>query len=146
MSNPVRAYFDTIVGQGPVEGLTNFSGWLRASIVAIDDESLTLALEVREDMCSPAGSMHGGVMAAVLDEVIGMLMAAQGAETHFVSLNLTVDFLRPAFAGQRIKARSQLIRKGRTAAHFIASITGADGKEVARCTQNMVTTGITIKH
>jgi len=74
--------------------------------------------------------------------VIGMTVAAMGNDTHFVSLNMTVDLLRSARAGDRVRATGQVIRKGRTAIHLIGKLTDASGKELSRSTQNMVTTGM----
>jgi acyl-coenzyme A thioesterase PaaI-like protein len=58
---------------------------------------------------------------------------------------MTTDYLRAARAGERVTAISRVIRKGRTAIHLIAQLTNADGKELSRATQNMVSIGAPMK-
>jgi acyl-coenzyme A thioesterase 13 len=146
MDNPIKEHFRSILGKGPVDGLPGFSGWLRAELIDMTDDTMTIAVAVREDMCNPAGSLHGGVQAAILDEVMGMMTATLGLDHHFVALNITVDFQRPAFAGQVLHARAEVVRKGRSVVYLNSSLLAPDGKLVARCTQNMVSSGISLKH
>lgn len=139
--NPIRQHFKAQIGKDVAATPPGFSEWLQLKIIEVLDDSLTVELEVRAEMCNPAGTLHGGIHSAILDEVIGMTVAAMGNETHFVSLNMTTDYLRAARAGERVQAKSQVIRKGRTAVHIIAQLTNAEGKELSRATQNMVSIG-----
>lgn len=117
---------------------TGFTAWLQGTIRKVDDGSIALEVTVRPEMCNPIGTLHGGIHAAIMDEVIGMTVAAMGNESHFVSLNMTTDIFRPARAGETVTATSQVVKIGRKAIHIIASLHGADGKELSRSTQNMM--------
>jgi uncharacterized protein (TIGR00369 family) len=114
-------------------------------MIEVLDDSITIEVTVRPEMCNPVGTLHGGIHSAILDEVIGMTVAAMGNDTHFVSLNMTTDYLRAARAGERVRATSKVIRKGRTAIHLIGQLTNSDGKELSRATQNMVSIGSPMK-
>jgi len=139
--NGIRAFFESMVDR-PITGhVQGFSAWLGGIIREVGDDTLTLEVTVRPDMCNPVGTLHGGVHAAILDEVIGMTVAAMGNETHFVTLNFTTDIFRTAKAGDVVRARAEVIKKGRKAIHVIAGLKGADGKELSRCTQNMMSVG-----
>jgi len=122
-----------------------FSEWLQFKMIEVEDDSIIVEVVVRPEMCNPAGTLHGGIHSAILDEVIGMTVAAMGNDTHFVSLNMTTDYLRAARAGEVIRATSQVIRKGRTAIHLIGQLTNAESKELSRATQNMVSVGKPMK-
>lgn len=139
--NPIREHFKAQIGKDVANTPQGFSEWLQPRMIEVLEDSITIEVKVRPEMCNPVGTLHGGIHSAILDEVIGMTVAAMGNDTHFVSLNMTTDYLRAARAGEVIRATSQVIRKGRTAIHLIGQITNAEGKELSRATQNMVTTG-----
>lgn len=139
--NPIREHFKAQIGKDVANTPQGFSEWLQPKMIEVLEDSITIEVKVRPEMCNPVGTLHGGIHSAILDEVIGMTVAAMGNDTHFVSLNMTTDYLRAARAGELIRATSQVIRKGRTAIHLIGQITNAEGKELSRATQNMVTIG-----
>jgi len=139
--NAIRTFFESKIDVPIGDDVPGFSGWLRGTIRKVEDNSMTLEVVIRPDMCNPAGTLHGGVHMAILDEVIGMTVAAMGNETHFVTLNMTSDILRSAVAGEVVTAVSQVVKPGRKAIHIIGSLTNAQGKELCRCTQNMVSIG-----
>jgi len=138
--SPIRIHFETFIDRPFTEGTTGFTAWLGGTIRKVDDGTITLEVTIRPEMCNPVGTLHGGIHAAILDEVIGMTAAAMGNETHFVTLGMTTDIFRPAMAGEVVTAVSQVIKTGRKAIHIIGSLTNAQGKELSRCTQNMVST------
>ena len=143
--NPIREHFKSQIGKDVAATPPGFSEWLQPKMIDVQDDSITIEVKVRQEMCNPAGTLHGGIHSAILDEVIGMTVAAMGNETHFVSLNMTTDYLRAARAGEAIRATSKVIRKGRTAIHLIGQITNEEGKELSRATQNMVSVGKPMK-
>lgn len=141
VDNTIKEHFKAQVGKEVATTPPGFSEWLKPKMIEVLDDSITIEVKVRQEMCNPVGTLHGGIHSAILDEVIGMTVAAMGNDTHFVSLNMTTDYLRAARAGDKIRATSKVIRKGRTTIHLIGQITNAEGKELSRATQNMVSTG-----
>ena len=139
--NSIRTYFESKINQPIGPEVPGVSGWLRGMIRKVDDNTISLEVTIRPEMCNPAGTLHGGIHMAILDEVIGMTVAAMGNETHFVTLNMTSDLLRSAVAGEVVTAVSQAVKPGRKAIHIIGSLYNAQGKELSRCTQNMVSVG-----
>lgn len=143
--NPIRQHFKTQIGQETALLPPGFSQWLQPKFIEVEEESITIEVEVRPEMSNPDGTLHGGIQAAILDEVIGMTVAAMGNDSHFVSMNMTTDFLRAAKAGDKLQAKSEVIKRGRTVIHVIAQLTNSEGKEISRATQNMVTVGRPMK-
>lgn len=139
--SPIREHFRAQIGKGVASTPPGFSEWQQPKMISVEEDSLVVEFVVRPEMCNPVGTLHGGIHSAILDEVIGMTVAAMGNDTHFVSLNMTTDYLRAARAGEVVRATSQVIRKGRTAIHLIGQLTNAEGKELSRATQNMVSIG-----
>src|SRR5262245_45711061 len=72
---PTFDVFDERIAQGlikaPLTGLTKF---LNAQITTITPGKLTASLDVRDDLLTPFGSLHGGVMAALIDHVLGCVL------------------------------------------------------------------------
>jgi uncharacterized protein (TIGR00369 family) len=143
--NPIQGHFKSQIGKEVAVTPPGFSEWLQIKIIEVLDDSITIGVRVRPEMCNPVGTLHGGIHSAILDEVIGMTVAAMGNDTHFVSLNMTSDYLRAVRGGESITATSKVIRKGRTAIHLIAQLRNTDGQELSRATQNMVSLGAPMK-
>jgi acyl-CoA thioesterase len=95
-------------------------------------------LEHREDLTQPAGIMHGGVIASVIDSGIAhaLLLTERFQELRedggaLVSVDLRVKYLRPVSEGT-ITCESTVLRLGRQVIHAEAIVTNAEGKEVAQ--------------
>lgn len=139
--NHIRSHFEGLVGQPLATHGTGLTAWLGGTIRHVGDGTITLEVTIRPEMCNPVGTLHGGMHAAILDEVIGMTAAAMGNETHFVTMGYTTDILRPAVAGEVVTAVAQVVKPGRKAIHLTAVLYNAQGKELSRCSQNMVSVG-----
>lgn len=92
----------------------------------------------RHDLTQPAGIMHGGIIAALIDtgiahaltatEMFQELFAAGGS---IVSVDLRVKYLRPVSEGA-ITCESKIPRLGRHIIHGESIVANDEGKEVAR--------------
>lgn len=105
---------------------------LDSRIDAVDAAAGTLSAsyEAPANFRNPAGTVQGGMLSAMLDDltaslVDATLMAGQGVAT----LNLNVSFLRPAQVGA-LKGEARLLRRGRDVCHVMGTLL-QDGKEVA---------------
>jgi 1,4-dihydroxy-2-naphthoyl-CoA hydrolase len=56
------------------DSVTGLPKYLGARITQITAGRLTATLEVRDELITPLGSLHGGVMAALVDHVLGCVM------------------------------------------------------------------------
>jgi len=92
--------------------------------------SLRARYQGRDDFRNPAGTVQGGMLSAMLDDVTASLVdatliAGQGVAT----LSLQVSFLRPANVGI-IQAEATMLRRGRDVCHVMGTLR-QDGKDVA---------------
>lgn len=78
-------------------------------------------------MTNPAGMIHGGMIAAIHDEVIGLTNACLGNAPFFVTTDLSAKFLLPAMGGEIITAESKIIKEGRTVVFAESCIYNAAG-------------------
>ncbi|QIS12388.1 PaaI family thioesterase [Nocardia arthritidis] len=93
-------------------------------------QSLTATVTVSEEFGNVVGMLQGGLLSAMLDDVIGALsfLTARGLTT---SLELTTHFLRPVRLGERLRLTAVVRKAGRTAIYVSAEAHNADGKLVA---------------
>jgi acyl-CoA thioesterase len=92
----------------------------------------------RHDLNQPAGVMHGGVIASLIDSGIAhaLLLTERFQELSedggaLISVDLRVKYLRPVSEGA-IECESTILRLGRQIIHAESVVTNAEGKEVAR--------------
>lgn len=92
----------------------------------------------RPDLAQPAGIMHGGVIASMIDSGIAhaLLLTERFQELRdqggaLVSIDLRVKYLRPVSDGEII-CESKVLRLGKQIIHAESVVTNSEGKEVAR--------------
>jgi uncharacterized protein (TIGR00369 family) len=114
-----------------------FGAWLNGTLIAAESGTLTVEFVVRDEQTNPGGLMHGGIAAAIMDEVMGMTLFTLNKETFYVAVNLNVDFLRPGRKGEKLTAISETIRDGRTMTHCECKIYNSENKLIAKATTNL---------
>jgi len=123
------------------QGPSHMAGWLGGKLVAVQGHSMTVEFVVRLDMTNPMGTLHGGAVAAIMDDTVGMMVFSLGREFAYTSVNLNCDFLNTARIGDTLTAHAQVIRAGRNVIHCECRVMHPDGKVVAKCATNMIQTG-----
>ncbi|RPH45961.1 MAG: PaaI family thioesterase [Burkholderiales bacterium] len=82
---------------------------------------------------NPAGTVQGGMLAAMLDDVTASLATATATQDErCATLDLHTSFLRPAKVGP-IRASARVVRRGREIVH-VAGELSQDGRPVATAT------------
>lgn len=87
---------------------------------------------------NPAGTVHGGWTAAVMDSAMGCAVHStlQPGE-RFTTVEMKVSYLRPILAGKTGPMRCEgfILNRGRTLALSEAKLFGADGRLYAHATE-----------
>lgn len=120
--------------------LTPTGKQLDGTLIAADESGVALAFVVRDEMVNPAGTLHGGWMALMLDETIGMSTIVVSNGRFHATVNLAIDFLAPARVGETVTVRATIQRRGRRLTNVQGEITDSQGTLVARATSNLITT------
>lgn len=141
-SNPIREYFKSMIGKEPPDTAPAFSKWINGKITALDENSIEVEFLARDEFCNPLGSLHGGVQAAIMDEVTGMIVAAMDNEHLFVSVNLSVDFISNIRLGDSFKCRAEVIKKGKKIVNVCSQITDMKGRILSKASANMAATNL----
>jgi acyl-coenzyme A thioesterase 13 len=116
--------------------------WLQFTLEKIEKGGAEISLTVRPEMTNPYGNIHGGMMALVMDEVIGWAVVSLDTENHYTSLNLNVDFLYAIHEGERLIARSQVIRAGKKIIHVDCTVLDSKGNLLGKASSNLIVTGM----
>jgi acyl-coenzyme A thioesterase 13 len=115
-----------------------FGRWLNGKLLEVSVGLLKVSFEVREEFTNPAGIMHGGVLAGMMDEIIGMTGYTLNNEGLFVAASLNVDFLRPSNVGDTLLVSANVVRAGKTMLHIVSEIHNSEGKLIAKASTNLV--------
>jgi len=140
--NPRFDYFRSQIGQSMAQSISGVGRWLNGTLRIVEAERMVADYLIRDDMVNPVSVLHGGAASAILDDLCGMLVFALGREYGYTSVNLNMDFLNPARQGETLTAEARLIRAGRNIIHVEGRLTNAEGKLIAKCSTNLVQTGL----
>ncbi|MFM2401148.1 MAG: hypothetical protein RI950_665 [Bacteroidota bacterium] len=102
--------------------------WLDGTLVKAEAGKLTAEFVVRPDFLNHAGVIHGGVISAMLDEMMGMTLITAKIDHLYVTINLYIDFLYGAKANEKITVTTEIQRVGKKIANIEAKLHNADGK------------------
>ena len=137
--NPIVQVFRASIGK-KLEGAPPFTQWLDGRIISCDPGEMEMAFEVRPEMANPTGLLHGGMQAAIMDDLIGMTSATLGEEGFMLSIDLHVNFLGRIPVGRTVKARAKILRSGKRITHAVCEILDEQGNIVARGDSNLLKT------
>lgn len=100
------------------------------------EEGSTLAeLDCREEFINYGGVVHGGVITALADSAMGSSLATLMPDgTRQVSFDLKLTIISAAQVGETLQARGRVIHAGRRTGVCEATVTGPDGRLVAKAT------------
>src|SRR4051812_10367217 len=87
-----------------------------------------LEVVVRPEHLRDVGILHGGMSATLLDSVMGMSAASVAPAGHYVvTVQLNMNFIRPAWEGEHLVAAGEVTHSGRQTAVARAEIRTAGG-------------------
>ena len=102
----------------------------------LEDGQLTAEFFPREEHQGWPGVIHGGVVAALLYEVLENLSYYLGLFT--MTRSMETRYRRPAAPGNKIVARSRLVDRSGRILNVSATLTGEEGELLAEGTATLV--------
>jgi uncharacterized protein (TIGR00369 family) len=99
--------------------------------LSFDAETCVLCLEIEDFMFNSAGTLHGGVIAFVLDSAAGSLFKRVHGAGY--TLESKVQYLRTLGRG-RATCKARFLKRGRLVSFVEAILSSADGKPAAIAT------------
>ena len=99
-------------------------------------QQLEICYTALESFTNPRGTIEGGMICAMLDDVMGLFAFLANGKKPATTINLTMDFLRPCQVGQ-VHTKCRFIKQGKSILN-IESEAWQNNKMVARSTANFM--------
>jgi 1,4-dihydroxy-2-naphthoyl-CoA hydrolase len=113
---------------------------LGITITRADNELVEGTLQVKEELCTLGGTLHGGAIMTLADSlgaVAAFLNLPEGA-TGTTTIESKTNFLRAAATGTTVTGRTKAVNVGRRLSVWTTSISGDVGKPIAVVTQTQL--------
>lgn len=76
-----------------------------------DGEGWAYAIRLRDEHLNPAGAVHGGTLAALMDHALSAIAWSHTDKTPCVTIQLNTSFLGPSRSGQLLVAQGRVDRE-----------------------------------
>lgn len=130
-------------GQKFLTSPSPFMHWLNPTVISAEKGQVILQYTVRQEMTNPIRTLHGGVTAAIIDDIIGLTLYTFNEEFFYTTLNNVIDYFSPAYAGDIILAETLVIKKGRQIVNLQCEIWNENHTRlIARGSSNLLKTNI----
>lgn len=115
-----------------------FTNWLSPVVKEASYGSLTFEYTIRKEMTNPVGILHGGVVAGIVDDLMGATIFSM-EKGNYVTMNLNVNYFNSAKTGDIIQAKSQMIKEGQKVIYMECEIYHPEtGKVIAKANSNLI--------
>ena len=123
--------------QARMQGL--FPELLGMRLISVERDLLVGELDVRRELCTAPGLLHGGAIMAFAD-TLGALatMANLADESGTTTIESKTNFFRGGREGATVRGETRPLHRGRRTQVWQTTITDAEGKLVAQVTQTQL--------
>jgi 1,4-dihydroxy-2-naphthoyl-CoA hydrolase len=128
---------DIVAMQALLEPL--LPGLMGVRLIELTPEKVVAEMEVRPDLCTAGGILHGGAYMAFADTLgaVGTIVnLPAGAST--TTTDSSTKFIAGAKVGTTVRGESIALHRGRTTMVWQTSITSADGRLCAVVSQTQL--------
>lgn len=139
----------------PLEQIQSFTGkeftqspspfmrWLNPIIVSAESGKMEFSYHIRPEWLNPVGNLHGGVTAAIIDDIIGATMISLNESNFYVTINNAIDYFSSLKADETIIAKTSIIKRGRQFINAECEIWNSDkSRLIAKGSSNLFKTEI----
>lgn len=106
----------------------------RWKTVLMQDGHAEMSWTPTPDMANPFGSVHGGIIATVIDEVTGAAVTSSIESGSAPTVSMNVEYLHAIPIGGTYRVIGEIVRMGRAMAIADGRILNEEGKVLARGT------------
>ena len=116
-----------------------FPGLMGVTLVEVSPERVIAEMEVRSDLCTTGGILHGGASMAFADTLgaIGTLVNLPPGCTT-TTTDSSTKFIAPAKVGSKVRGECVALHRGRTTMVWQTSVRGVNGRLCAVVTQTQL--------
>ena len=108
-----------------------FARLMGMRLVELRPGEAVIKIEMRDDLRQPAGVLHGGVTATLIDTAMAFAVITRLDEGERTStVDLTVHYLRPHFEGT-FTCTAKVVRGGKRIFTVSADVVNEEGEQIA---------------
>lgn len=144
MSNPIVDYLKEQVNKPITKSVSPSSLWLRGTLLEIEEGIAVIGYKIREEMTNPLGTIQGGVMAALIDDTMGLAFYSLFQQNMFTTTNLNVNYLFGAKKGEEVKVEAKVVRIGKKIANVECKVYNDKKDIICTATSNLVVTSVKV--
>jgi len=116
-----------------------FAGLMGMRVTEVGAERVVASLDVRADLCTTGGVLHGGAMMAFADTLgAAGTFANLPAGKRTTTIESSTKFIAAARAGTTVTGECVALHRGRTTMVWQTSVRTAEGKLAAVVTQTQL--------
>ena len=140
--NPLEI-MKTFIGKEFSASPSPFMRWLNPVVKSVEAGALEFEYQIRPEWLNPIGNLHGGVTAAIVDDVLGATMFSLNEDYFYTTINNVIDYFSTAKSGETIIAKTHIIKKGKQFINAECEIWNADKTRlIAKGSSNLFRTEI----
>lgn len=141
MMKDAAAFLQQHIGKTIRTSPSPFMNWLQPKMRSVATGKLSFEYTIRHEMTNPFGTLHGGIIAAMIDDAIGATLIAYGEPYFYVTINNVVDYFATAKENDIIIAETSINKKGNTIVNAQCEIWNYDqSKLLAKGYTNLIKT------
>lgn len=115
-----------------------FMKWLNPIVLSVEEGQLEFQYTIRPEWLNTIGNLHGGVTAAIIDDIIGATMFSLNENSFITTINNVIDYFSTAKENDNIVAETKIIKRGKQFVNAQCEIWNADKTRlIARGTSNL---------
>ncbi len=122
------------------KGLGAVSKWINGTLLFAEEGHLKISFKVDKNWLNPANTFHGGMAAVLIDDVMGMTIYSLGKAEFYSTINLNIDYLSFALAGDELLIEAKVVRNGLSVINIEAFVYKRN-KLLIKASSNVVNSG-----
>lgn len=129
-----KEWLDEEIQRVNVDMADTLNGRFQASLLDLDEENkeLTLRFPLQDWQVNGLGTLHGGMVSAMMDLAMCMAVFCESRQTIPPTLSMTVNYLRPVPMEEEVYMKARVTSCGkRNATAYCEAIVPATGKVAA---------------
>ena len=107
------AILQSFIGKEFIASPSPLMLWLKPIVLSAESGKLSFEYLVRKEMTNPMGSLHGGISAAIIDDIIGATLFSLNEDFFYTTINNVIDYFAPANEADKIIAETCILKKGK---------------------------------
>ena len=106
-------HLQNLIGKEFTDSPSPFMRWLKPVVKSVELGALEFEYLIRAEWLNPIGNLHGGVTAAIADDILGATMFSLNEPYFYTTINNVIDYFSTAKLGETIVAKTKVLKKGK---------------------------------